>query len=394
MGSTLVGGTFEAPVNKHFNYFVKEGDLTLAGQTAPPNSGGVTLKGGTIYFSGDNVIIRHVRFRPGIPVEALPWPEEEARERGISAVVFQGENAIIDHCSVSWHTDEGISAWWNSNLVTVQHCLVAESLDDGCGILMGPYPDAFVTIHHNLMIHCRARNMQLSGGPESNGRIHTYDVVNNVVYNWREWTNIGSVRTPDTVYRVNWIANYHQKGPSTRDDLESLAFQVTNGKRVEIYEKGNLMNGRDPGHPNKDVYLERIAVSWRDQPWPIDPKYRVAVEDPMSVLEKALAHAGATVPSRDALDERYIQDMRQGKGDVLDAPGATVMDSRDIREHAGYPRLAAGTPLTDTDGDGMPDPWESENGLDLARPDNNGDKDGDGYTNLEEYLNGLADGGG
>jgi len=386
-----VGGTFEAPVSKYFGYFVKQGDLTLAGQTAPPDSGGVTIKGGTIHFAGDNIIIRHVRFRPGVPVKALPWPEAEARDRGTTAFVFHGKNVIADHCSVSWHTDEGISAWWDSNFVTVQNCLVAESLDDGHGILMGPFPDAFVTIHHNLMIHCRARNMQLAGSRQSNGHVYTYDVVNNVVYNWREWTNIGSVNTPDTVYQINWVGNYHQKGPSTRDDLRSLAFQVKNGKEVQIYEKGNWVNGQDPGHPNRDVYLERVRVTWRDEPWPLDPKYQVTVENSMSALEKALQNAGATVPYRDTLDQRYIRDMRQGTGEVLDAPGATVMDSRDVNGHRGYPSLAAGTPLLDTDRDGMPDQWERDNGFDPGKPDNSGDKDGDGYTNLEEYANWLAD---
>lgn len=388
-----LGGTFEAPVNEYAHYFVKNGELTLAGQTAPPDSGGVTIKGGTVYFLGDDVIVRHVRFRPGVPVKALPWPEEEAREKGTSAVVFRGKNAIIDHCSVSWHTDEGISAWWDSNFVTVQNCLIAESLDDGHGILMGPYPNAFVTIHHNLMIHCRARNMQLAGGPASNGRVHTYDVVNNVVYNWREWTNIGSVNTPDTVYKVNWVGNYHQKGPSTRDDLQSLAFQVKNGKKVQIYEKGNVVNGHDPGHPNGDVYLERVPVTWLDEPVRIDPKYQVRVEDPVPAMQKALENAGATAPCRDTLDQRYIEDMRRGKGEVLDAPGATVMDSRDLNGHRGYPSLPSGTPRLDTDRDGMPDQWERHNGFDPNAPDNNGDKDGDGYTNLEEYLHWLADGG-
>jgi len=110
----------------------------------------------------------------------------------------------------------------------------------------------------------------------------------------------------------------------------------------------------------------------------------------MSALEKALQNASATVPYRDTLDQRYIQDIRQGKGEVLDAPGATVMDSRDVNGHRGYPSLAAGTALLDTDRNGMPDQWERDNGFDPSKPDNSGDKDGDEYTNLEEYANWLA----
>ncbi len=196
------------------------------------------------------------------------------------------------------------------------------------------------------------------------------------------------MNTPDTVYQINWVGNYHQKGPSTRDDLRALVFQVKNGKEVQIYEKGNWVNGQDPGHPNRDVYLERVRVTWRDEPWPVAPKYQVTVEDSMSALEKALSNADATVPCRDTLDQRYIQDMRRGKGKVLDEPGATVMDSRDVNGHRGYPSLAAGTAPLDTDRDGMPDQWETDNGFDTRKPDNNGDKDGDEYTNLEEYKTG------
>lgn len=98
-------------------------------------------------------------------------------------------------------------------------------------------------------------------------------------------------------------------------------------------------------------------------------------------LEEVLRHAGASVPARDAVDERVLRDVRDGTGRIID----------DVAQVGGWPQLAAGTPPRDGDGDGMPDPWEAAEGLDPRdAADRNGDADGDGYTNLEEYLNGLV----
>jgi hypothetical protein len=100
-------------------------------------------------------------------------------------------------------------------------------------------------------------------------------------------------------------------------------------------------------------------------------------------LEQVLEGAGATAPARDAVDLRVVGDVRQGTGSIIDTP----------EEVGGYPRLARGDPPPDADHDGLPDNWERERGLDPADPeDGKADRDGDGYTNLEEYLHSLAPG--
>lgn len=89
---------------------------------------------------------------------------------------------------------------------------------------------------------------------------------------------------------------------------------------------------------------------------------------------------GTTLPQRDAVDTRVVSEVRSGTGRIIDSPS----------DVGGYPDLAAGQPPTDSDHDGMPDEWELAMGLDPGDPaDGSGDLDGDGYTNVEEYLHEL-----
>ena len=98
-------------------------------------------------------------------------------------------------------------------------------------------------------------------------------------------------------------------------------------------------------------------------------------------LDKVLVRAGATAPQRDAIDRRVVNDVKKGTGSIIDSPD----------EVGGYPKLASGSPPIDSDHDGMPDDWELEMGLDPQEAsDGNGDLDGDGYTNNEEYLHSLS----
>jgi hypothetical protein len=95
-----------------------------------------------------------------------------------------------------------------------------------------------------------------------------------------------------------------------------------------------------------------------------------------------LAGAGARVPYLDAVDERVLADVRAGTGSIIDHP----------RDVGGWPELPAAEPPADGDSDGMPDAWERARGLDPGSDDSAGDRDGDGYSNVEEYLNSLVTG--
>ena len=89
---------------------------------------------------------------------------------------------------------------------------------------------------------------------------------------------------------------------------------------------------------------------------------------------------GATLPRRDACDLRLIREVKERKGRIIDHP----------KQVGGWPALKSVTPPPDADGDGMPDAWEKAHWLNPGdAADGNGDADGDGYTNVEEYLNGT-----
>lgn len=105
----------------------------------------------------------------------------------------------------------------------------------------------------------------------------------------------------------------------------------------------------------------------------------VVTTDPTSqILVKVLANAGAKLPVRDVIDDRIVNDIINGTGSIG-------------QDQNNWPVLAQGTAPADTDHDGMPDAWETAQGFNPNdATDRNGDKNSNGYTNLEEYLNELA----
>ena len=114
------------------------------------------------------------------------------------------------------------------------------------------------------------------------------------------------------------------------------------------------------------------------RPTPIATKNTLL--SPEEAYEAVLADVGASFPFRDAVDTRLVSDVRNGTGKSIDHPD----------EVGAWPTLSSSEPPTDTDNDGMPDHWEKSCGLDPSVDDSAAGKDGDGYTNIEEYLNHLA----
>jgi hypothetical protein len=107
----------------------------------------------------------------------------------------------------------------------------------------------------------------------------------------------------------------------------------------------------------------------------------ITISSAAEALERVISEAGASLPTRDAVDLRIVEDVGHGTGAIIDSP----------EDVGGYPALSKGIPLVDSDHDGMPDEWELEMGLDPEDPsDGNGDMDNDGYTNIEEYLHFLS----
>jgi hypothetical protein len=197
------------------------------------------------------------------------------------------------------------------------------------------------------------------------------DFRNNLVYNWGQWNN--SATRLDGKAEVNIVNNHYIGGV---DSLPDIVIRLSDDAKVHV--KGNL----SPRCPTGCIDPWAIGVQdatasgnyKRDLPFFVPP---VTTDPASEVKGLVLAGAGATVPVRDAVDQRIVRE-------VIDGTGSIGIGS-------GYPNLRSGTPLTDTDHDGMPDEWELRYGLDPNNPsDGNGDLDGDGYTNVEEYLNELA----
>ncbi|MDI9420014.1 MAG: hypothetical protein QM399_07595 [Bacillota bacterium] len=329
-------------------------NITIAGQTATGD--GITVGDYPTLIGGSNSIVRYIRFRLG-DRRGLTSSDALNIDRNIS-------NVILDHCSVSWGTDEVFSSYDNSN-ITVQYCLFGEGLNwlnhSAVG-LWGPR----ATYHHNLIYSNKTRHPKLA---------YLGDIVdfnNNVIYNWRE----RNVYT-GSQGRINFIGNYFRPGPETQSHRGTLV--LPEGDDVRIYITGNVMEG-NPTVTDDNWRGVTGSARRMDQPYASSPMTIHSAEEAFQIV---LEHAGASLPRRDAVDARVISDVINGTGKVI------LRQS----EVGGYPIMNSVLAPVDTDWDGMPDMWEIYNGLDPYDPeDRNLDRDDDGYTNLEEYLNAIVAG--
>lgn len=342
---------------------IKEPYLTLAGQSAPGD--GVCLKNCQTVIETHDVIMRHIRFRPGdemgIELDAL-W-------------LADAQNVIIDHCSASWANDETLSVTRDSKNVTVQWCMITESLHNsshhkgnhGYGSIIGGY-DGGISFHHNIYAHNRSRNPRAAGYPEKSGPL--VDLRNNVIYNWGDRAGYNSTNS----IRINYVANYLKPGPSTQDG--KYAFSI-GGDATRMYAAGNILVGENIGAGDNWKLIRTKACSNKaDTAFVVEP---VTTQTAEEAYEAAIRDCGATLPGRDAVDSRVIDTIKTGKGRHIDS-------QKDV---GGWPELNSTSPRADGDNDGMPDDWELKHRLNPKRAGNNDDRDNDGYTNIEEFLNGT-----
>lgn len=336
---------------------IREPFVTIAGQTAPGD--GICITNYELYVRTHDAIIRHIRVRPSA-----------TREGERDAITLRSAtDTIIDHCSASWGLDEVLSTTFGEN-VTVQWCLITEALHDAGhhkgdhgfgGLIQGDG----ISYHHNYYAHSRSRNPRPASG--------LIDFRNNVIYNWDgEAGYAGTINKQ----RLNYISNYLKPGPST-ERHRYVAFH-TGGPDTYVYFDSNVLEGAVPeGGDNRAIINVRTHGNLVNEPFDvIEPETHLATE----AMELVLEQAGATLPKRDAVDARVISDFRNTTGSHIDT----------IDEVGGWPELRSTEPPADTDVDGMPNTWERSHGLDPDNPsDGNGDQDDDGYTNLEEYLNGT-----
>ncbi|MGW8314801.1 MAG: pectate lyase [Bacteroidales bacterium] len=363
---------------------ISKDSVTVAGQTAPGD--GICLRDAPLIIYADHVVVRYIRSRLG-------------SESGVEAdaiSIARGHHVMVDHCSASWSVDECLSCSTGRkgeiDSITVQWCIISEALNNsihskgahGYGALIRGCYGASYTYHHNLFAHNYTRNPR-PGNYDYNH--HTldplglrFDFRNNVIYNWAGHYP-GYDADTGSVCRFNYVGNYLRSG--TDSELPGWAYNA-GSRYFRAYFEGNSFNGNIPGDPWDlvklgDDWSEMEKAAYRKQiPFPTGP---VTTQTAEEAYEKVLTVCGASM-NRDQVDERVVDEVRTGKGRII--------DSQD--EVGGWPVYNTAEARVDSDGDGMPDAWESDHGFDPANPgDRNGDEDGDGYTNLEEYLNQLVD---
>jgi pectate lyase len=357
--------------------------ITIAGQTAPGD--GITLRNSPasaktpLKVKTHDVVIRYLRSRPGSN------PHEIGTLDAITIADNSGDvyDVIIDHSSFSWATDEVMQVYYAAHDVTIQWSIIAEGLDcathieggvrqcHSMGLLLGEVGSRDFSVHHNLFAHNRYRNPRVK-------TMGLVDVVNNVVYNsgsgegWRAPTDVDGDRG---VVPANFVANFLKPGP----DTGAAEWYIDTKEVVRIYAEGNIVP-KAVTHPHSIGMLV-------DARHPAPPITTFSASDAYArVLEQAGASRGLgcdghPYPRRDGVDARIVKDVEQGTGRIIDSPSQV----------GGWPDLAGGAPCADSDHDGMPDAFEARFGLDPADPsDGPEDSDGDGYTNVEEFLNSTA----
>jgi hypothetical protein len=359
---------------------IREGRVTIAGQTAP--GGGIAVRGYVFEVAADDVVVRYLRARLG----------DENKVETDAFTIVRGHRIIVDHVSASWSVDETLSAGAPIHDpkdiltdLTVQWSIIAESLthsvhskgEHGYGSLIRGAYGARMSFHHNLWAHHEAR-MPRPGNylpPSQDDVGPSYDFRSNVFYDWGGGYSGYDADSGDKASHsaYNFVDNAYKTGPASN---KPIAFDERN-PLAKAWFAGNSMNGAIPADP-WSLVSGRNDAGYR-LPGPI--AFPPVTRDPAPrAYAKVLAGAGAS-NVRDAVDARIVESVRNGTGGLIDSQ----------TEVGGWPALAAGTPWKDSDGDGMPDAWERAHGLDPAdAADGAMDANGDGYTNLEDWLNALA----
>lgn len=375
------------------NLVIGMGNITIAGQTAPGD--GITIKNHSLIVNADNVIIRYMRFRMG-DKGAAQADAIEGRYK---------KNIIIDHCSMSWSTDETASFYGNENF-TMQWCILSESLTlsvhekgkHGYGGIWGGKNASF---HHNLLAHHDNRNPRfdhLGVYNATNSAENLRGVVdfrNNVIYNWGTDASYGG-----EAGTFNLVNNYFKPGPATknRNMFLNAYKQSSNNAPIfgygKFYVAGNKFEGRID--ITADNWLGVVAKQGT-----VSDKINMKLNTPLEfggygfnhsaeeAYNKILAYGGHSF-KRDQVDLRVLADVKDGSYTAEGSRGSTngLIDSQE--DVGGWPILNSLPAPLDTDNDGMPDDWEKANGLDPNKNDAKERNLSTAYDNIEVYINSLV----
>lgn len=348
------------------------GNITIAGQTAP--QGGITLRGASVWVQDSNVIMRYIRIRPGrnwLPDGQDPSDENYEPDDAMRIIAFDGshiENIIIDHCTVSWGRD-GIlditTVGSNASIknVTVQNTILSENVDKGyASLILGNVDN--LTFYKNYIAHNSSRNIALD---VLNGDV---EFINNVIYGFGRGTWV------KYSCRANLVGNIYISNPNNPRSSQTLRLETNN----------NAEPGLTKVYLN-DNYDDDLAITYnsRMKDYLYESPNQESGIKPMpsnDVINTILTGVGSSI-YRDKVDERVVKDVHALTGGII----------KHENEVGGYPAIkSVNYPKTyDSDWDGMSDKWESENNFTSENEvDGNNDHNGDGYTDLEDFLHFLT----
>lgn len=386
-----VSGTIELTSN-----VVVQSNITIAGQTAPGGSG-ITLKNYKLGLGGENCIVRYISSRPG-PYKATSSGNDALGGAG-------GSNSIVDHCSIGWASDEQWGLYSKNDNYTCQYTIIGPANSwgghakgvHGFGIMLGR---SNVSYDHNLIIHNVSRNFR-GKVPDQNAA----DFTNNIIYDWGYQTTYG------TIGHINYVNNTLKAGNSTTGAYHYA--QVSNSDNFKVYLSGNRILNKDNSVRN-DENSNWSAMTYKsgktealtrvDEHFPVttngeDVSSVLTAESAEASYEHVISFAGNGIAPelRTAIDQQCAEETKNGTGSCS---GTAAYDSSvtDLDKYSiacgvtyDYPDAVLTKTITDADNDGMDDSWELARGLDPNdASDTNGDYCGQGYTNIEYYINDLT----
>ncbi len=377
-------------------------NATIAGQTAPGD--GICLADQPVSLGGDNIIIRYLRFRMG---------DKYQRQAGMvdgsgSDDALGGskrKHIIIDHCSVSWSTDECFSVYGGDS-TTLQWNIISEPLNysyhfetgdkdfekHGYGGIWG---GNHLSAHHNLFAHCTSRNPRFNG-TRLGATQEFVDYRNNVIYNWGGNNVYGG-----EAGHYNLINNYYKYGPSTS---KNVRFRIVNPTKQEnppidfgkYYVDGNYVEGANDVSKNNwlGIHIGNNGTEADKRAAVMDKAFStetITTQPATEAFELVMQKVGCSLPVRDTLDQRIISNVKERTGTIIDVQGAYPHGTPFEQTINAWPVLRSLPAPADADKDGMPDEWEKANGLNPTDATDASvftlDKT---FTNIETYINSLV----
>jgi len=417
-------------------------NVSILGQSAP--GGGVCLAGYPLNITQDNVIVRYLRFRAG----------DEPNESLTGLDLENCRQVIIDHCSMTWSMEECLTAY-DTDYTTIQWCIIGEGLYNsknakGARSYATQWGGEHSTMHHSLITNSHSRSPRFNGvryqdDPQGHDLHVESEFANNVVFNWSGYNSIyggeNASTEADAYNRVYMMNNYYRPGPATKKNTGSRRYFMSgtggNGELGEWYLSGNKFETASKWAPSSTIWsdteLEKVNAdnyygfvgnnaSRGVNFWSLSPSQAIydnnllkSKPDVLSGLvyetadiayEQVTTKAGASLPRYDEVDQRLL-DEAAGRRDpqyagatlsdepgIIDSPSDITLIEHDP-QFSNYPFLGLRSGekyIIDSDCDGLPDSYETEKGLDPSNADDASQLTANGYTHLENYLNGIADG--